>query len=263
MKRQLILAAFFSMIFMFAEAQAPFPVRQRAKDSKGLVYDREKIYYIRPHTNGLALGFSIGKAKTYYKTKYMAFEIGYLRHPKETRQSGDSNISPTTAGAQTSSSFILGKQNSLYNLRMGWGTKVFVSDKASYRGVAVGYSYEFGPMLGLVKPYYLDIQFSNDANPVPVKFTEATRSVFLDNYSGNIIGASSFSKGWNEVKILPGVHAKTALHFDFASTDEYIRALECGVMLDLYPKKVPIMIEAENRPFFLNVFANIMLGKRK
>ena len=262
MKKLIFLVAFIAFMAMESTAQATFQVRQRATDSKGLVYDRENIYFVRPHTNGLSFGFSKGRSKSYYKTKYFGVEVGFTRHPKETRQSGDSNVS-AVSGTQFSGSFVLGKQNSLFNVRMMWGTKYFISDKGGYRGVAVGYSYEYGPILALIKPYYLDIQYSNDANAVPVKYSEANRAIFLDNFSGNIIGASSVSKGWDSVKPLPGIHGKAALHFDFAATDEYVRALECGVMLDLYPKKVPIMIDVENRPFFLNVFANFMLGKRR
>jgi hypothetical protein len=33
-------------------------------------------------------------------------------------------------------------------------------------------------------------------------------------------------------------------------------------MLDAFPKKINIMANAENRPFFLNLYVHLQLGKR-
>ena len=57
-------------------------------------------------------------------------------------------------------------------------------------------------------------------------------------------------------------HATTGL-----STATALKAIEAGIMFDFYFKKVPIMVEndvidAENRPFFINLFINLQLGKR-
>jgi hypothetical protein len=58
-----------------------------------------------------------------------------------------------------------------------------------------------------------------------------------------------------------------ALHFDWGAFDEFVKAMEAGVMVDFYFKKVPIMVETangdiENSPLFINLFINIQLGKR-
>ena len=260
MKQLIIICAFFLSVSTAVMAQETYQVRQRSTESKGLVYDKENIYFLRPHTNGFAFGYTIGKIRSYYKTKYMSFEGGWVKHPKEVRQRSEfSGLSPS---AQAASSFVFGKQNALLTLRMSWGNKIYVSDKAAYKGVAVGYSYEGGPLLGLLKPYYLDYQ-SNDTPVRPIKYTKETRDIFLDNSSSNIVGHSNFFQGFNEIKPLLGLQGKASIHLDFAASDEYVRAFEFGAMLDIYPKKVPIMVDVENRPFFINVFANFMFGKRK
>ena len=61
--------------------------KQLDYSSAGILYNKEKSIEFRPHTNGAAVGVHFGKIKTYYKTKYYQFDFGFLRHPKEFRQS--------------------------------------------------------------------------------------------------------------------------------------------------------------------------------
>ena len=70
------------------------------------------------------------------------------------------------------------------------------------------------------------------------------------------------------MSIIPGFHAKAGIHLDWGAFDEFVKAIEAGIMLDVFVKRVPILVEnvdivnAENRPFFLNLYLNIQLGKR-
>jgi len=42
-----------------------------------------------------------------------------------------------------------------------------------------------------------------------------------------------------------------------------VKALEIGIMFDIFFKKVPIMVIDNNQPFFLNGYIILQLGKRK
>jgi hypothetical protein len=53
------------------------------------------------------------------------------------------------------------------------------------------------------------------------------------------------------------------VHLDWGAFDEFLRALEVGIQLDIYPKKLPIMVNSENRPYFMNLYVSLQLGKRK
>ena len=69
----------------------------------------------------------------------------------------------------------------------------------------------------------------------------------------------------DELSILPGVHGKIAVHFDWGAFDQYVKAFEAGVMVDVFTKKAPIMIEVgdnQNRAYFINLFLNVQFGKR-
>ena len=84
----------------------------------------------------------------------------------------------------------------------------------------------------------------------------------------NIYGSSGFSKGLGELKVKPGAHAKAAVHFDWGAFDEFVKALEAGIMIDFYFDNIPIMVESaevqnvENRPLFINLYLNLQFGKR-
>jgi hypothetical protein len=43
------------------------------------------------------------------------------------------------------------------------------------------------------------------------------------------------------------LHGKFGLNFDWGSKDQFVKALECGAMLDLYYKRVPVLVNNSNR----------------
>ena len=140
-----------------------------------------------------------------------------------------------------------------------------MSEKAKRKGVAVGIIYEIGVTLGLVKPYYLDIIYRVDGQPygevIATKYTEETKDIFLD--PTNIQGYTGFFKGWGEISAIPGAQGKLAVHFAWGAYEKFVRALDVGVMVELYAKSVPIMVIEDNKPYFINLYLNLQLGKRK
>lgn len=259
----------FLSLFSWQMVQAQsvtFQPKQLNNEGKGFVYEKETAFNFRLHTNGWAMGLNFGTIKTYYKTRYYSIEFGELKHIKEQRHTFDY---PRQFTGRTSRSFLFGKQNNFYALRAGIGVKRYFSEKAKRKGVAVGISYEAGPSLGILKPYYLDFLRSQPNDPSIVV-------VASEKYNGNnydsftdvslIYGASGFSKGLGEVRVIPGLHGKISVHFDWGAFDEFVKAFEAGIMLDVYAKKVPIMVDgingSQNRPFFINLYLTLQLGKR-
>lgn len=238
-------------------------------EATGIVYNRELTFDLKIlQTHGYALGVNIGRIKTYYKTRYLNFELGELKHIREYRQSFDFQAPSTN---KISRAFIFGKQNNLIVLRGGIGEKRYFSEKAKRRGLAVGISYEGGGTLGLLKPYYLELVRTTEPGGSDYfirseKYTPENADLFLD--ISRIYGSAGFSKGLNEISVLPGLHAKAAVHFDWGAFDEFVKAMEAGFMVDFFFKKVPLMVESEqlpnveNTPLFLNLYINLQLGKR-
>ncbi len=260
-----LLLVFFICLSANSLAQQHLKPLSPVDPKKGVIYNTETSFDFRLHTNGpFSIGFNKAKIKTYYLTRFIHVEVGELKHPKENRY----NINRNFLSGPPTSSFVYGKQNALFTLRAGLGRKRYYSERARRKGVRVGLSYEAGPVLGFVKPYYLDIIVNESGGGRPtiikLRYTEENLGQFLNPW--NIAGYSGFFKGLNELSLVPGLQAQVALHLEWGSEDEILRVLEMGFMLDAFPKKIPLLIELDdnkNRPFFINLFLNLQLGKRK
>ncbi len=247
----------FGYISLLAQTIQP---RNRTFSNQGIVYNKELSFDFRINTfRGFSFAVNVGKIISYDKTRFYHFEFGNLRHPKEFKQ--NDQFSRRFGGQR---SFFFGKQNSMFALRGGWGTKKYFSEKASTRGVAIGISYEIGPSIGILKPYYLEIN-RFDASSVEEKYSTDNQDRFLD--VTRVQGAAPFSKGITELAFLPGAQAKFSFHFDWGAFDEYVKAMDIGIMGDFYLKKADILVDnglegVKNRQFFINLFVSLQLGKR-
>jgi hypothetical protein len=247
-------------------AQKVFQPKQVNATSKGILYKTEKAFDIRLHTNGFAVAMNWGEILNYYTTRYYHLEIGHMKDQRERRR----NKNLSFRGLGTSSDFVFGKQNTMFALRGGIGFKKYLSEKTRRRGIAVGYSWEVGPSVALLRPYYLDLIFNVETETGLAselrseKFSEENRDKFLD-VNNDIYGSSGFFENLNEWSFIPGIQGKFALHLSKGAFDKSVRALEVGVMADIYSKRVPIMIETDavsNKPYFFNFYASIQFGKR-
>ena len=244
-------------------AQRTIQPKQIDFSSRGVLYNKETAFDIQLHTNGIAFALNFGEIKKYYLTRYWHVGFGVLKHPQEYRQ--PVNFQSGNILIRTSSAFAYGKQNNFMVIRAGMGEKRYFSEKAKRKGVAVGLSYEGGVSLGILKPYYLNLS-RVDQNGVTdfvstEKYSEENADIFLD--INRIYGSANFFKGLNEISIMPGIHGKAGMHFSLGAFDEFVRALEAGIMFDLYFNKVPILVTDRNLQAFLNGYITIQLGKRK
>jgi len=256
MLRTLSCLSFFACLTVAGQSQGIKP----PATGVGIIYNSETAFNLKLTTNrSFAPGLEFGRLRTYYKTTYYHISIGELKHPKEHRQSAEPR------GSRSFRPFVYGKQNNLFMLRGGWGVKRYFSEKAKQKGVAMGVSYAFGPSLGLLKPYYLALCREGTnlgiCRVAHEKYSEDNAGIFLDNTK--ILGASPFTRGFSEMSFLPGGNASIALHMDWGAFDEFVKALEIGLMLDVFAKEAPILVSEENSPFFFNFFVNLQLGKRR
>ena len=260
--RQWIGAGVLGLLPFLVCGQTTIQPKQIDYSMMGVLYNKEHAIDLQVHTNGFALAYNVGEIRKYYLTRYKYFGFGMLKHPREYRQSV--NFHSGNLLLKSSSSFTFGKQNNFLIARVGMGEKRYFSEKAKRKGVAVGISYEGGFSLGILKPYYLILNklenSSGGSFTVTEKYSEDNAEYFLD--VSRIQGAASFFKGIGEIKIIPGLHGKFGAHFSMGAFEKSVRALEVGVMFDLYFKRVPIMIIENNQPLFLNLYATLQLGKR-
>ena len=77
------------------------------------------------------------------------------------------------------------------------------------------------------------------------------------------VSSAGFGKGWGEMKLTPGAYAKAALRFDYGRFNEVVSALEVGVTVEYYTKKIPQLLFSTQKQLFINAYVAILFGKRK
>lgn len=246
---------------ILVQAQTTIQPRPVAPQEVGIIYKEEQSMTFRLHPRGMALGMYNARIETFYRTSFYHLELGYLKHHKEVRQSNE--IAAILRGEETPRPYIYGKQNSFYPLRGGIGMKRYYSEKARRKGLAVGVIYQGGATLGILKPNYLRLikrLENNTFTVVTERYTEASKERFLDPFS--IYGGGPVTAGIRELRFIPGIHGMGGVHFAFGAFEEYVMALDAGLMVDVFPRRVPIMVD-DNQAYFLNLFLTLHIGKRK
>ena len=233
-------------------------------EKKGIIYHDEFSIGFRLNTFGWGIFGDVGKQLTVDKKRYMRFEFIELKNPKEFKQP---SVAPyTISGSQFQSKpFYFGKQNNFYSVHFSYGFSRVIAEKPSKNGVAVSYNYMFGPAIGILKPYYLDVIYEVNDQPIMFilerqRYSETNKDVFLD--PSKIGGASGFSYGLSEISFVPGIQAKFGLSFDWAVYDDVVKVIEVGISVDAYPKKVPILIIENNPMVFANLYLSVQLGRK-
>ncbi len=224
----------------------------------GIVYDRELSFPVTLHTNGFHVGVNVGKLKTYYKTTYVGVTLGHLKHPREFRRPNAG--SRLQGGANVS----FGKQNTLIPVRVYKGWKRYYSGKDRRKGVAVATSFEIGATAGLLKPYVIQAATEGGSAGAPARFVtfDEDPNAFINR--DLIEGPGGLRRGWSGLSIRPGINAKAAVHLDWGAFDELMRAVEAGIMVDVFASNVDLLIPpANNTPLFINFYLALHLGKRE
>jgi hypothetical protein len=216
-----------------------------------LAYNKQTAFGLQLRTNGYAAFLELGRMKTPRFTNLYSLEISEIFHPKEEKVA---SANQTYFGG----SFKYGKINNFYQVKLGFGQQYVLGQKGNKNGIAVLGIYQGGLSIGLQKPYYIDIDDGNSARSI--RYYGADTIAFL---SDAILGSSGPSKGWDKAQIRPGAFAKLGLRFDFDSFNETIKALEIGLSVDGYAKKVAIMAHSKPERLFFQGHIGFVFGGRK
>lgn len=261
MKSTFFITACF-VIFFTGLAQAQQQPLTANDMANGIIYYKDFSVGVKAATNGFGAFANISHRINLYKTKFWQFEISNITNPKEIKQA---SLIPQFYGFDSPRPYVYGKQNNFYTVDASIGMKRLIAEKADKSGVELSLKYMGGISLGILKPYYLDIAYSADDIYYDYVVSESYSQagpIFLNK--DNIYGSSGFTYGLSQISIIPGVHLKAGLNFDWAKYDDNIKALEVGVEVDTYYKKVPIMVsDAANQQIIPELYVSIELGKRR
>jgi hypothetical protein len=234
------------LIFLFLVTSLGCLFGQGELDEKTVLLLRnENTASFLLNTNGWGLNYRYAKRKSYFKRYLYEIDLVGIKDSKEIKVSSQID----------SRSFVMGKLNSCYVLRFGYGYQKEIFSKFDKSGIAIRYFYTGGASFALSKPYYYLVWYKLGEN----NYLEKDET--YNQATGAIVGRAPFSKGMDELKITPGLYARCGFSFDISRSEEVINALEIGAGIDIYPKKIMIMANDQNRWVFLSMFISYRFGK--
>lgn len=228
----------------------------RQEEEGALIYQKQGAFGFKFNTDGWGMFYEHGKYKSITTTSLWWLELGEHKHPKEEKV-------PTLNASSNYliiSSYIYGKRNNFYDFKIGFGQQKLIGGKGNKNGVAVSAIYGGGFSAGLLKPYYIEIQNPSTGNKEEIKY-DNNDSLFLDPTI--ILGKGGLTKGFSEIKFVPGIHARAALRFDYGRYNEVLSALEVGVNAEYYTQNMPILLMNKEKKLFFNAYIALTFGKRK
>jgi hypothetical protein len=232
------------------------PKKTAAKD---YLFHKQMVGGIKIATTGLDFYLQYGIIKNIYATHL--FMIDYEWHIDYR----DKKSKAYPYYTETGRNYYFGVQNRFHVIRFSYGFEKAIADKAAKNGVRLSWVGFAGGALGLIKPYYLNLEYpGTDGQPVDIlsqRYSASNAAYFLNQ--NTIDEASPISRGLNQIRPVVGGHARTGLNFDFGSKDIFVTAIEAGVAVDIFYEKIPIYINPDsNHFFFLGLYLGIHIGKR-
>ncbi len=228
-------------------------------------YTSVTTYGITTNTNaGLLGGFVFRQSKLLSGTllgkrqfRYLSVELVNVKHPKEYQQQS------LYAGSR----FVYGKENYLFVLRPSYGREIQLFRRSADEGVAINAIIAAGPSLGIIKPYYVEVQGPTQQTTRTLPYATAVKQ----QIAGEIIGAGGFFEGLGESKLTVGLHLKTAVSFELSAFRNNTTGIEIGFLAEAFPKTIIILPntdpniapEVGNRSFFTSGYITLFFGTKK
>lgn len=223
-----------------------------AQTQDSYTYNSEFTWGINKNSyGGLIGGFVFKKARRIDKKLFETFglEVMNVKNPHEVR------IQAPSSGNY----FIYGKSNYLYALRLQYGRDVILFTKGPQQGVEVKAVFAAGPTIGVVTPYYVQVDPSAGGQGYYTYNAPYTTNLPY----GEIQGTGTLFEGIGESKIQIGGNIKLALNFELGPSKNQVTGFEAGFLLDAYTNKVVLMPNAENYAVYPTVFLTLFYGSRK
>ena len=233
----------------------------KQEEEGALVYSKQSAFGIKLNTDGYGIFYEHGKYKTLEKTNIWWLELGEHKDPKEEKIT----VTDGSGFYQVGNPYIFGKINNFYYFKIGIGQQLLIGGKGNRNGVAVSLLYGGGISAGFLKPYYLDA-FDSTGVEANIKYSSATDYIYRSgdlSQGGLIIGSAGFTRGFNSLKFIPGIHARVSLRFDYGRYNELLSAIEVGVNAAYYTKNVNMLLDNPGKKFFFTSYVALDFGKRK
>ncbi len=242
MKRLLISAVAFVLAAMSLSGQGDLNEQQK------VFFRNEKSFGIQLNTDGIGFSYRTARRTDYLNKNIIEYEFGTIKHPKEYKLSN-----PYTQGT----SFVFGKLNFPMYFRASLGRQHELYKKADLGGVSIRLFYSGGPVLAVYKPIYYKVIYPVSLSEYFIKEEKFNTNIAIPQ---DIWGRAAFTKGFSEIKVMPGLYAKSGFSFEYSKEDKVLHAVEVGATLSAYLKEIPIMASDDNKLIFFSLFVSYRFG---
>ena len=202
------------------------------------------------YSNGYGANYRHGFFRNARNQFIVDADFTYVKHPKE--------VKTQVVYEYNTRRYVYGKENLFWELKgvAGWQKELY--RKYDRNGISVRLFYGGGISLGFIKPIYYEVYtFSAIGEPTDMDYMKFDPAI----HQTQIGGRGPFFMGFDELGVVPGITGKTGFSFEYSHRDAIIHALEAGVSLTVYPKKMPIMASDHNNFLFFSLSVGYRFGK--
>lgn len=266
--KKIFLSALISALFLYSFAQQEDKNKMSKKEQRAqrinamAKQEEEGIITYRKHTvfggkltsDGFGGFVEVGRAQSVSRSLLFQLEITEHKHAKEEKQQNPNggNASP----------LIYGKINFFYPVKLGVQKQFLLGNKSNKNGVSITANIGGGISLGLLRAYEIEVDDNATNGRKYIRYDSPDSLMFANPVSGNPSGPG-LGRGWNHLKLTPGLYVKPALRFDYGRYNDLVSVIEVGVAAEFYAKKIPQMISNKQKQFFFSAYFAVVFGRRK
>jgi hypothetical protein len=180
---------------------------------------------------------------------FVEANLGGYKDPKEVKIQNYYYYSPY--------SFVYGKINSNWHINAGFGYQHEIFEKHDLGGVSIGWFVAGGPVVTFCKPIYYKVITGANSNGLIYEDMKFDITSMLPT---DIYGKSSFFKGFDDIKLFPGLYTHCGFSFEYSHKNKITQTIEVGPYITAYLKEIPIMANDNNKQFFFSLCASYKVG---
>ncbi len=224
-----------------------------AEETIGYIYRSHWNLGPRLATNGFGLEFNYEWRINEKLRHGFHFSGNHLKSHKESKK--------TNPFYEDSKAYVFGKINQVYTAHLAYSFSKLMYDQIRPKGISIRYNQSIGVSAAFLKPIYVKIKepFIDDIGILP-QDEKYDPVVHTEEY---VYGRSPFGLGFSEMTQQIGLYAKTGFQFDFNPNKSRISAVEIGVQIEIFSRKIPMFYAGRNKQFNPALYAAIQFGKNR
>ncbi len=224
----------------------------RAEEEGVIAYHKHYAFGFKLNNDGYGISFEKGYAKSVKSATVFQIEITERKHQKEEKQSNP---------FVQSTPVIYGKINFFYPVKLGVQKQFLLANKSNKNGVSITANLGGGISLGFLRAYEMEVDDPVEGRRF-IRYDSPDSLIFADPTGLNPSGPG-LGRGWNNLKLTPGLYLKPAVRFDYGRYNDLLTAIEVGVTAEFYTKKIPQMVYNKEKQLFFGAYFALLFGKRK